>query len=296
MGPSLIYSERSNEELEELFQTIVNDKDFLNLCEEEFGKTYFSSASSPSRDEHGEIVHEINMSVYYNVQVDRNNADLTFVQRSINVIPDEQNNRFSNLNLSNDIERCVQMHDFVRRQATEKKPTTTTKKSNSTRRRATIGSLIEETHEFDPASLERIVEQQLEAARRAGSWQHFQPINNNLQRTQTFSQPRFVAPPILQPDFSSRIRVDQIDYPNDAHLRRSRSMRQVNPSPPNDPSRRLSTLEERSKLTTPLKSIRRQMNNRNPTASFNRKVSKGRGETITTTAAARPRDLILAQD
>lgn len=193
MGLTLVSSERSTEELDELFRTIVNDNDFLNLCEEEINKTNFS----PRRDQHGDVVHEINMSVYYNVQVDRNNADLTFVERSINVNPE---------------------------------------KKKTTRRRATICSLPDDKHEFDPASLERIVEQQLEAARRAGSWKNFQPIDNNASRTHTLPRTKFVAPPILDPPLT----------------------------------------EKKSKLTTPLKSIRRQIHNRNPTAALNRKVSNGR--------------------
>ena len=253
MGPVPISRERSNDELEELFLPIINDNDFLDLCKEEFVKTSFSSPPT-SRDEHGEIVHEMNMSVYENVQIDRNNDDLTFVRREIDIIRKEEtkNNHFSHLNLSNE------------------------KRSKSTRRRATIDSLVDEKHEFDSAFLERIVEQQIEAARRAGSGKNFQTIDNNLPRTETFSRPNFVALPILNPSVPSRSLLDHIESPKDAHLRRTRSMRQANPLTANEPPRRFSTIEEKGKLTTPFKSIRRQMSNRNSTASFNRKVSRGR--------------------
>jgi hypothetical protein len=221
MGLSLVPSERTSEELEELFRTIVDDNDFLHLCEEEINKTHFP----PQRDQHGKVVHEINMSVFYNVEVDRNNADLTFVQRSINVIPKEKTT------------------------------------AATTRRRATICSLVnEEKHDFDPASLERIVEQQLEAARRAGSLKNFQPIDNNAARTQTISRTKFVAPPVLEPKIPPRPRVEP-SVP-EVQLRRAK------PSP----------AEEKLKLTTPLKSIRRQMHHRNSTAGLNRKVSEGRRE------------------
>ena len=41
--------------------------------------------SSTSRDEHGEIVDEMKMSIYDNVQIDRNNAELAFVQREMKI-------------------------------------------------------------------------------------------------------------------------------------------------------------------------------------------------------------------
>jgi hypothetical protein len=36
LGPSIVYSERTNEELEELFRTIIDDEEFLNVCQKEF--------------------------------------------------------------------------------------------------------------------------------------------------------------------------------------------------------------------------------------------------------------------
>lgn len=138
MGPSIVYSERTNEELEELFRTIINDDEFLNVCQKEFHEreqiiednlssymfptnTFdYEEIPTNSNDDPTQprIVHEINMSIYYNVEVDKNNSDLTFVQRYINVLPEEKDdsmkkNRFSNLNLSNDIDRLIKIHDYV---------------------------------------------------------------------------------------------------------------------------------------------------------------------------------------
>ena len=72
MSVTSVFSERSSEELEELVRTIVDENDFLDLCEEAMNKTHFS----PRRDEHGQVVDETNTSV-------SDNAALTFAQRSV---------------------------------------------------------------------------------------------------------------------------------------------------------------------------------------------------------------------
>ncbi|CAF1684836.1 unnamed protein product, partial [Adineta ricciae] len=104
LGSSIVYSERTNEELEELFRTIIDDDEFLNVCQKEFEQhDKFDKEDLPSfilstnKNDYEEIpattesenelkprvVHEINMSVYYDFHVDRENSDLKFVKRYI---------------------------------------------------------------------------------------------------------------------------------------------------------------------------------------------------------------------
>ena len=249
MGPSIVYSERTNEELEELFRTIVDDEEFINVCHEKINQyekdhenDYTSYNSSTNKFEYDEIpptngddlkpvvVHEINVSVYYNVEVDKNNSDLTFVKRFINVVPEEENekstkkNRFSNLNLSNDIERVVKAHDHVHHSQPEIKPPPQKKSSikrrqtyNELKRRSTISS-VNETQEYDSAVLARIVEQQLEAARLAAEKKKsFNPIITPSVRTEPpVNRATFIQPPILIPktkEETPRHRIDDIEFP-----------------------------------------------------------------------------------
>ncbi len=248
MGPSIVYSERTNEELEELFRTIIDDEEFLNVCQQKleegdkFNKNDLSSfhfsrnkcdyeeiSTNIDKDElKPRIVHEINMSIYYNIEVDRNNSDLTFVQRYINVLPEEKDNltkknRFSNLNLPNNIDRLVKIHDSVHhsQQPTKpipnKKPLVKRRQTYVEPKRRTTISTINETQEYDSAALARIVEQQLEAARRAAAMKNFNPIVNHSARTQPpVDRARFVPPPILTPKIreqTPRHRVDHIQFP-----------------------------------------------------------------------------------
>jgi hypothetical protein len=245
LGPSIVYSERTNEELEALFRTIINDEEFLNVCQEKFEKyneddltlsTNHFDYEEISRDElKPRVVHEINMSVYYNIEVDRNNSDVTYVKRYINVIPEENDhttkkNRFSNLNLSNDIERFIKMHDYVRHsqpppeaKITENKPSVKRRQIHVEPRRRTT---IDQIQEYDSVALAQIVEQQLAAARHAAARNNFNPIVNPSARVQPpVNRAKFIQPPILIPKLNEqtpRHRVDYIEFPkrNLNHLRR----------------------------------------------------------------------------
>ena len=262
MGPGLVYSERTNEELEDLFRKIISDHDFLNLCQDELIKnrcpSFDVSNNSCAYDEvplpeesdqaEGQVVHEINMSVYYDFQVDQKNSNLKFLQSYIEIIPEENEtstgkNRFSDLNLSNDIDRLVQMHDHVHHHPrhatknTQNKPSEssdakkTSVKRRSTplesKRRSTISSVPDASDEFDSASLARIVEDQLDAARRAGSLEHFNPIEGPSLRThQSAQRVNFVQAPTLATKANEneanrqstngtlrRHRIDHIEFP-----------------------------------------------------------------------------------
>ena len=227
LGPSIIYSEQTNEELEALFRTIIDDDEFLDVCQEKFDKVDLSSnlprekfdydeISATNKDQlKGRVVHEINMSVYYNVEVDRNNSDVTYVHRTINVIPDEKTdrsskqNRFSNLKLPNDIDRYVQMHDYVHHSQMEKKPSIKRRTTHVEPKRRTTIAAINETEEYDAAFLAQVVEQQLQAARRAEQAKKFTPIVNQptLVPPTPVNRAKFVRPPTLPS------RIDHIEYP-----------------------------------------------------------------------------------
>jgi hypothetical protein len=253
LGPSIVYSERTNEELEELFRTIIDDKEFLNICQQDlkqqdkfdnddltsllFSTNKFDYDEIPTIDSgtasKPEIVHEINMSVYYDFQINRENSDLKFIKRYINIIPEQnesltKKNRFSNLNLPNHIDRCVKMHDYVHHSQQQQetkipKQEVIQNKKPSIRRRQTMidpkrRSTITTTdaEEFDPDALAQIVEQQLEAARRAAAAKQFTPIVNQTPRTQPVNRVKFVQPPILIPKVKEqppRHRVDDIEFP-----------------------------------------------------------------------------------
>jgi hypothetical protein len=228
LGPSIVYSERTNEELEALFRTIVDDDEFLNVCQEKFGQVpndhyspfilptnKFDYEEIPTEDKDqlkGRVVHEINMSVYYNVEVDRNNSDLTFVKRYINVIPEENSkkNRFSNLNLSNNIDRFVKIHDYVHHSQQEKKSSVKRRSIPvEPKRRSTISSSVNQIEEYDSAVLAHIVEQQLAAAAK-----NFSPITHQYTRIQPpVNRAKFIQPPILIPKANEHYRVDHIEYP-----------------------------------------------------------------------------------
>jgi hypothetical protein len=238
LGPSIVYSERTNEELEALFRTIINDEEFLNVCQQKFEKYNEDDLSSftlstnhfdyeeISRDElKPRVVHEINMSVYYNIEVDRNNSDVTYVKRYINVIPEENDhttkkNRFSNLNLSNDIERFIKMHDYVRHsqppetKITENKTPIKRRQIHVEPRRRTT---IDQIQEYDSVALAQIVEQQLAAARHAAARNNFNPIVNQSPRVQPpVNRAKFIQPPILIPktnEQTPRHRIDYIEFP-----------------------------------------------------------------------------------
>lgn len=351
MGPSIIYSEQSNEELEELFRTIVTDDEFLHICRAEFEKNQMNpfdeihSNPGGGGGGSGEVVHEINMSISYNVQVDEKNPDVKYVRRSINIIPGEEKaktNRFSNLKLSNDIDQFVKMHDFVHHQPKPKEKVPLKRRTTLTdpKRRATISSFPQEKTEFAPDVLAKIVEEQLEAARRAGALSEFRPIEKPSREKDIRSQTKFRPAPTLQRS-SSRHRIDQIEYSktnlkdfarrplstvniNDERekiLRETRrtiqssdialkekkipfdvksidlievpsSSRETNvrlvryetlkldPKTSSKPKVNV-TPEEKSpptKLTSPLKSIKRQFVNQNSKAKHNPQVSKGMNE------------------
>jgi hypothetical protein len=259
LGPSIVYSERTNEELEELFRTIIDDEEFLNVCQKEFKqRDKFNKEDLPSfifstnKDDYEEVpattendnqskprvVHEINMSIYYDFQVNQENSDLKFVKRYINIIPEEnenkkKNNRFSTLNLSNDIDRLVKMHDFVHHSQQQQqqqqeikitKPEVIPHKKSTIkrrqtclepRRRTTIPA-ISDTHEFDSAALARIVEEQLEAARFAAAIENFIPKANPSSRMMPINRTRFIEPASLisqSKEQSLRHRIDDIEYP-----------------------------------------------------------------------------------
>jgi len=85
------------------------------------------------------------------------------------------------------------------------------------KRRTTISS-VDETQEYDSAALARIVEQQLEAARRAAAAKNFNPIADQPSRTQPpVNRVKFVPPPTLTPQVKEqtapRHRIDHIEFP-----------------------------------------------------------------------------------
>lgn len=229
LGPTIVYSERTNEELEELFRTIIHDEEFLNVCqnkihqyEQAFTTTKFEYddvSQNHHEQDQPQIVHEINMSVYYNVEIDKNNSDVTFVNRIININSDENktSNRFSNLNLSNDIDRLVKAHDYVQHShQQEKKPKIQQRQTpKQVKRHATI-STTDETYKYDSAVLAQIVEQQLTVA--AKNKQQFNPIHHkptNIKQP-SINRPNFVQPTKLIPkinDEQTRHRIDHIEYP-----------------------------------------------------------------------------------
>lgn len=257
MGSSIVYSERTNEELEELFRSLIIDDEFMKVCQEEFGQydkftedNLFSHIILPDQCDYEEIssvhnentlkphvVHEISMSVQYDVEVDRNNPDLTFVKRSINVLkPEHENtikpktNRFSNLNLSNDIDRLVKMHDYVHhsqqndkklrkkesnRNGKSRKQRETLpnhKRSTTTTVAAATSISVDKAEKYDSNVLAEIVERQLEAARRAATVESFNPIKNQTTRTEAANRAKFVPPPKLE-EKSFRHRIDHIEFP-----------------------------------------------------------------------------------
>ncbi|CAF3580091.1 unnamed protein product [Rotaria sp. Silwood1] len=275
LGPSIIYSERTNEELEALFRAVIIDDEFLKVCDEEVRKynnneqdTILSFLNPINQYDYEEIslfdnendlnpnvVHEINMSIHYDFQYDKNSSNLKFVKRHFNIIPEDNDhltkkNRFSNLNLSNDIDRFVKIHDYVHhsqqpeqqqqqqqqqqhntkihRQEINKevnnKQEINQKKKPSLKRRQTLNdhyrrttiTPVDETQYFDTFALTQLVEQQLEAAYRATTINNFNPIKNQPTRTQPINRAKFVQPPILIPkseEKSFRHRVDHIEFP-----------------------------------------------------------------------------------
>jgi len=202
LGPTIVYSERTNEELEELFRTIIHDDEFVNVCHEKIQQyeqaftqqnpstfEYDDVSQNHHEQSQPQVIHEINMSVYYNVEVDKNNSDVTFVNRVINVDSHQtKKNRFSNLNLSNDIDRVVKVHDYVQHSHSQDKPKPTVEKK---RHQGTI-STVDETEKYDSNVLARIVEQQLAFAAKN------KQFNSNQQK---FT------------DEQTRHRVDHIEYP-----------------------------------------------------------------------------------
>ncbi|CAF4233668.1 unnamed protein product [Rotaria sp. Silwood2] len=266
LGPSIVYSERTNEELEALFRAVVIDEEFLKVCEEQFRKnddhgqdTILSYLNPTNQYDYEEVsvfdnqnglkpnvVHEINMSVHYDFQYDKNNSDFKFIKRYFNIIPEEnenlrKRNRFSNLNLSNDIDRVVKMHDYVhhsqqQQQDTKinkqeiKKQEINQKKKHSVKRRQTLNDhykrttvpSINETPQFDSFALTQLVEQQLEVARRTAAMNNFKPIKNQPIRIQPVNRAIFVQPPILisKPEEKYfRHRVDHIEFPKTTFTR-----------------------------------------------------------------------------
>ncbi len=284
MGPSIVYSERSNEELEELFRTIIVDEEFLNVCQREFEEQgnvdlaeftfprkefdYEEVSTNPENDNlKPQVVHEINMSVYYNIEVDRNNPDLTFVKRYINIVPEvndqsSKKNRFSNLNLPNDIDRLVKMHDYMRHSQQQSPPEQTKPTPNKKppvkrrqtqvepKRRSTI-STANDSEQYDAAALAQLVEQQLEAARRASAMKNFNPIANPKARIQPpVNRAKFVPPPILNSkpkEPTLRSHVNHIEFPK-SNL--NRLLRRPLTFIDNLVSQPISSKNEREKLLT----------------------------------------------
>lgn len=246
----------------------------------------------------GEVVHEINMSIFYNVETDRKNPDLQFVQRSFTIIPEQpKTNRFSNLKLSKNIENFVKMHDIVHHQAK------TSPKRRSTqidpRRRATISSISDEKSEFSPDVLTRIVEEQLEAARRSNvSFEKIRPVEKSSIQTKFCPAPRHRVDRIEFPQRNlTRFRQEELILQCEKTIRSSNlamKQRQIPlnvksidlieiPSIKNEKNVRLVRYEMLSKnekfpqikMTTPLKSIRKEIRQKNLNARDNPHVSKG---------------------
>ncbi|CAF3725835.1 unnamed protein product [Rotaria socialis] len=318
LGPSIVYSERTNEELEELFRTIIVDQEFSKVCQQElkqhekFPHNNSSSLLNPINEYDYEevsvidnenelkphIVHEINMSVHYDFEIDENSSDLRLIKKYFNIIKQEdqdvpKKNRFSNLNLSNDIDRFVKMHDYLHHSqqhetktskqelkktqksiikqretnknqnkpaiitsANQNKPATITSTNqnkptiitSTSQSKSKITKSTNQTDEFDSAALAHIVEQQLEAARRAASMKNFNPIPNQSVRKQAVNRAKFVQPPKLNSkptEQISRHRIDHIEFPKTTL---TRSLRK--PSNPNDEiiSKPVESKTERQKL------------------------------------------------
>lgn len=278
MGPSIVYSERTNEELEELFQSVINDESFIKFCSEQLKKSY-STSKQPAE---GEIVHEINLSVSVNVEVDQDNPDIKLIRKTINFLPaEEKKNRFSNLHLSDDVDRYVQMHDYLR----HSRPSAQTKVDRRTdpRRRATISAIFDEKNEYEPALLEKIVEQQLEAAQRAGSMKEFNPISKSSVPTSVIHQTKFVRAPTFptKDEVRLRHRVDHIEYPKQTINRITKR-----PMKPGENYQRPMSavfINDRlasTTLTTPLKGIKRQFQDQtsasNQNLIFLKRIENGR--------------------
>ncbi|CAF3894003.1 unnamed protein product [Rotaria sordida] len=269
LGPSIIYSERTNEELEALFRAVVIDQEFLKVCEEQYRKdanynqdiilSYINPINQYDYEEialgdsenqlKGNVVHEINMSVHYDFQYDKNNSDFKFIKRSFNILPErsenlKKRNRFSNLNLSNDIDRFVKMHDYVRhsqqqqqqqqqqqlqqqQQQQQQGTKINHKKKPPLKRRQTLNdqyrrATINEPQQLDSFVLTQLVEQQLEAAHRTTTMNNFKPIKNQPTRIQPTNRAKFVQPPILiskTEEKSSRHRIDHIEFPKTTFAR-----------------------------------------------------------------------------
>ncbi|CAF3408055.1 unnamed protein product [Rotaria socialis] len=318
LGPSIVYSERTNEELEELFRTIIVDQEFSKVCQQElkqhekFPHNNSSSLLNPINEYDYEevsvidnenelkphIVHEINMSVHYDFEIDENSSDLRLIKKYFNIIKQEdqdvpKKNRFSNLNLSNDIDRFIKMHDYLHHSqqhetktskqelkktqksiikqretnknqnkpaiitsANQNKPATITSTNqnkptiitSTSQSKSKITKSTNQTDEFDSAALAHIVEQQLEAARRAASMKNFNPIPNQSVRKQAVNRAKFVQPPKLNSkptEQISRHRIDHIEFPKTTL---TRSLRK--PSNPNDEiiSKPVESKTERQKL------------------------------------------------
>lgn len=251
-GSSIIYSESTNEELEELFRRVVLDEEFLKICQQELKQheqkftenNLFPflnqineydyediSANDGNNEVKPRVIHEINMSVQYDFQLGQNNSDFKFIKRHINVVHKEnrdflKKNRFSNLNLSDDIDRVVKMYDFIHHSHQQlkknKEPPANKYKSsmglqekmnNQKRPTATIST---NEPEFSSAALAKIVEHQLEAARCASGVKKFNPIINQPIRKQSISRAKFVEPPKLSSKLDEqnfRHRIDHIEYP-----------------------------------------------------------------------------------
>ena len=249
MGPSIVYSEQTNEELEALFRTIIDDEEFLDVCQEKLNlsreKFDYDEISNSEKDQlQGRVVHEINMSIYYNIEVDRNNSDVTYVQRTINVVPDpsvSKKNRFSNLNLPNHIDRFVKMHDYVRHSQSERKPSIRRRQTPLEPKRRTTIAVINEAEEYDAGFLAQVVEQQLEAARRAEQAKRFIPIPTRVPPPPV-NRARFVQPPTLLSKVDLRHRVDHIEYPKGNINRRPLTFMD------NRVSQSISSNDEREKL------------------------------------------------
>jgi len=237
------------------------------------------------------------MSIFYNVETDRKNPDLQFVQRSFTIIPEQsKTNRFSNLKLSKNIENFVKMHDIVHHQAKtspKRRPT-----QIDPRRRATISSISDEKSEFSPDVLTRIVEEQLEAARRSHvSFEKLQPVEKRSTQTKFCPAPRHRVDQIEFPQRNlTRFRQDEIIRQYQKTIRSSNlamKERQIPlnvksidlieiPSIKNEKNVRLIRYEmlaknekfPQIKMTTPLKSIRKEIRQKNLNAHDNPHVSK----------------------
>ena len=239
MGSSIVYSERTNEELEELFRIVIDDE-FLRVCQREKSTkddllsfvlstnqcNYEDISSIENQNQlNSHVVHEINVSVRYDVYIDRNNSNLQLLRTYFNVIPEEnenstKRNRFSNLNLSNDIDRFVRMHDYVhhsqrsntKTNRPELNPNRKPQQPSTNDKRRTTILTTNENEEFDSDTLAQIVEQQLEAARRAAVMKNFNPTENLSIRKQQINRAEFIPPTKLITESTEERFSHHVDY------------------------------------------------------------------------------------